>query len=599
MNSIWFLDTAACMRISPYPFEELSAASSHATDSLTAVSSKRRPPPTRSADIALYGIYEISKALTAPGELDATLGRVVQLLSSFLDMRHGLIALLAEDGTAQLVVGSGWTRARAERHFGRLPERVIGQIVVTQVPLVVLDVEEDPLFEGFDLSEWGESRAEVAFVGVPIKDQGRVIGTLTIDRDRAAEPHFRLDEDVRFLAMVANLVGQTVRLHRLLSSEAGRPDGGPRRILTARADTRLESPPIDCILGGSAAIRAVLDKVRRVARTHSTVLIRGESGTGKELVARALHDLSPRRDKPFVSVNCAALAESVLESELFGHEKGAFTGAASQRKGRFELADGGTLLLDEIGEISPPFQAKLLRVLQQGDLERVGGTTTLRVDVRVIAATNRNLEEAVARGDFRADLYYRVSVVPIFVPPLRERKEDIGILALAFLRRFNLEHASDLTFCRSALETLTSCSFPGNVRELENCVRRTATLAEGPSITRDDFACQRDGCPASALWSQPKSEPAAALLPQAPLSVGAYSGCSACAIDPRTAPLEPGPAEPNAPAVGFRSDAERERLVAAMNAAGWVQAKAARLLHLTPRQIGYALRRHNIPIKKF
>jgi Nif-specific regulatory protein len=566
------------------------------------VPNKRRPTASRSADIALYGIYEISKVLTAPGELDAILGRVLQLLSSFLDMRHGLIALIAEDGTAELVVGSGWTRARAERHFERLPERVIGQIVVTQVPLVVLDVEEDPLFEGFDLSEWGESRAEVAFVGVPIKDQGRVIGTLTIDRDRAAEPHFRLDEDVRFLAMVANLVGQTVRLHRLLSSEAGRSDAAPRRILAARGDSRLVSPPIECILGASSAIRAVLDTVRRVARTHSTVLVRGESGTGKELVARALHDLSPRRDKPFVSVNCAALAESVLESELFGHEKGAFTGAASQRKGRFELADGGTLLLDEIGEISPPFQAKLLRVLQQGELERVGGTTTLRVDVRVIAATNRNLEEAVARGDFRADLYYRISVVPIFVPPLRERKEDIGVLALAFLRRFNLEHGTDLTLHRSAMEALTSCSFPGNVRELENCVRRTATLAEGPSITEDDFACQRDGCPASALWSRPRGDPPPTPLPQAPVFSGAHSRCSTCTIDPRAAPQhDGGPAGQSGSAVGLRSDGdlERERLVAAMDAAGWVQAKAARLLHLTPRQVGYALRRHNIPIKKF
>jgi len=591
MNSIWFVDTAAFMRISPYPLDERPVDRSSAKDGLTSLSGRRRLTAARSSDIALYGIYEISKVLTAPGELDTTLGKVLQLLSSFLDMRHGLIALLAEDGAPELVVGSGWTRARAERHFERLPERVIGQIVVTQMPLVILDVEEDPLFEGFDLTEWGESRAEVAFVGVPIKDQGRVMGTLTIDRDRAAAPHFRLDEDVRFLSMVANLVGQTVRLHRLLMSQSARPIEVKRRVAASLDDSKIQNAaPIDCILGTSLAIRAVLEKVRRVASTHSTVLVRGESGTGKELVARALHDLSPRRDRPFVTVNCAALAESVLESELFGHEKGSFTGAAAQRKGRFELADGGTLLLDEIGEISPPFQAKLLRVLQQGELERVGGMTTLKVDVRVIAATNRNLEEAVARGEFRADLYYRISVVPIVVPPLRERKEDIAALAMAFVHRFNFEHGTHVTLHRSALDVLSSCSFPGNVRELENCVRRTATLAVGPAISGDDFACQREGCPSSALWTQPGSEPPSS------------TPCSTCSFEPPPlSKLGSGPIRESSPVLGqpHEGGGERERLIAAMDASGWVQAKAARLLNLTPRQIGYALRRHNIPIKKF
>jgi Nif-specific regulatory protein len=393
-----------------------------------------------------------------------------------------------------------------------------------------------------------------------------------------------------------------VRLHRLILDEGTRREEDKRRLPSVTGPSKLEdSTAIEGIVGTSSAIRAVLDKVRRVARTHSTVLLRGESGTGKELVARALHDLSPRRDRPFITVNCAALAESVLESELFGHEKGSFTGAGAQRKGRFELADGGTLLLDEIGEISPTFQAKLLRVLQQGTLERVGGTTTLKVDVRVIAATNRNLEEAVARGEFRADLYYRISVVPIFVPPLRERKEDIIALASEFLRRFNEEHGTDITFLRSGLDALLSCSFPGNVRELENCVRRTATLALGSEIGDTDFACQREGCPSSALWNHSATESCPAIIPKSlltPLRPSRSFGD----IETRHSSTSGVPSAPAPSALSWRagvSESEREQLVAAMEAAGWVQAKAARLLHITPRQIGYALRRHNIPIKRF
>ncbi len=231
------------------------------------------------------------------------------------------------------------------------------------------------------------------------------------------------------------------------------------------------------------------------------MLLRGESGTGKELFARAVHDLSARKAKPFIKLNCAALPESVLESELFGHEKGAFTGAVGQRAGRFELAHGGTLLLDEIGEISPSFQAKLLRVLQEGEFERVGGTRTLKVDFRLICATNKNLEEAVAKGEFRADLYYRINVIPVFLPALRERPGDIALLARAFLDRFNAENGRRLKLSAGAMAMLERCYFPGNVRELENCVRRTATLAHGEVIVREDLSCAAGDCLSALLWT--------------------------------------------------------------------------------------------------
>lgn len=551
-------------------------------------------PQTRRTDVALYGVYEISKLLTSPTRLEVTLAKVMHLLSSFLDMRHGLIALLGDNGP-EVVVGSGWSEATARRYFEQLPERAIGRIVTTEMPLVVDNMREDPLFESFDFSEWGDS-TDVSFVGVPIKDSGRVIGTLTIDADIRTHENFGFDEDVRFLTMVANLVGQTVRLQRLIVRDRERLMEERRRLehkLEGSAQDRAEMKR-GGIVGDSPALRAVLEKVRLVARSNSTVLLRGESGTGKELFAQALHDLSTRKDKAFVKVNCAALPESVLESELFGHERGAFTGAAGLRKGRFELADGGTLFLDEIGEISAPFQAKLLRVLQEGEFERVGGSTTLKTDVRLVTATNRNLELAVSNGEFRADLYYRISVVPIFLPPLRERQTDIPLLAHEFLERFNTEHGTSLDLAADALPVLTVCQFPGNVRELENCVRRTATLAAGNVIHADDFACRKDECLSATLWAPANGLPTGFV----PLPLGR----TARIFPPPVNPSPPGGAEPEddgLASLALDGRSERERLIDSMEAAGWVQAKAARLLGITPRQMGYALRKHDIPIKKF
>jgi Nif-specific regulatory protein len=545
----------------------------------------------RRTDVALYGVYEISKLLTSPARLEVTLANVMHLLSSFLDMRHGLIALLGSESSPEMVVGSGWSEATARRYFEQLPERAIGRIVVTEMPLVVENMRDDPLFESFDFSAWGESE-DVSFVGVPIKDAGKVIGTLTIDADLRTHAGLGFDEDVRFLTMVANLVGQTVRLHRLILRDRERLMEERRRLereLEGSAQDRAELQR-GGIVGDSPALRGVLEKVRVVARSNSTVLLRGESGTGKELFARALHDLSNRKDKAFVKVNCAALPESVLESELFGHEKGAFTGAAGQRKGRFELADGGTLFLDEIGEISASFQAKLLRVLQEGEFERVGGTVTLKTDVRLVTATNRNLEEAVSVGEFRADLYYRISVVPIFLPPLRERQTDIPLLAQEFLRRFNGEHATALQLADDGLAVLTSCQFPGNVRELENCIRRTATLAGGSSIHAMDFACRKDECLSAALWSPQGGAPAGFV----PLPISR----SPRAFSPPPGGFTPVEAEDGLP-LGPDGRSVRERLIDAMESSGWVQAKAARLLGISPRQLGYALRKHEIPIKKF
>ncbi len=577
-------------------------------------SDERAEPGSANSEIALYGVYEISKVLNEPGRLEVTLGKVVHLLSSFLDMRHGLIALLGERGDPEIVVGSGWSEATAKRYFDRLPERAIGQIVVTQMPLVVPNMRDEALFEGWDFSGDRDVAGDIAFIGVPIKDRGEVVGTLTIDRELGPQRAVPLDDDVRFLAMVANLVGQTVRLQRMIARDRERLMVERARLEKSveRKTSPDESHALGDIFGGSKALHAVVEKVRIVARSNSTVLLRGESGTGKELFARAVHDLSPRRDRAFVSVNCAALPEAVLESELFGHEKGAFTGAASQRKGRFELADGGTLFLDEIGEISPAFQAKLLRVLQEGEFERVGGTTTLKVNVRLVAATNRNLEEAVSQREFRADLYYRISVVPIFLPPLRDRPSDIPPLAEEFLRRFNEEHATGLTLGAGAISVLTSCSFPGNVRELENCVRRTATLAAGTTLVADDFACKHDECLSAVLWKKPMQPPDVGFVPlpitrarsvaHGSVSAPAGPGCQPSASpegESESVTISLSGSDRPAPVAQGANKSDRDRLIEAMESAGWVQAKAARLLGISPRQIGYALRKYDIEIKRF
>lgn len=554
------------------------------------------------AHSALIGIYEISKLLTRPSKLEMALSSVINLLASFLDMNNGLIALLDEDGETSAVVGAGWSEASARDHFERIPEQAVGQIVVSGMPLVVRNIAESPLFTDWADLNSGDSSAVRSFVGVPIKGQFRTLGTIMIERlDGSSSPH-TLDEDVRFLSMVANLVGQTVELQTLVSRDRERLMSESYRLekeLEQRSSKKDEG--IDWIIGESPAIREVVGKIQQVARCNLPVLLCGESGTGKELFARAIHEYSPRNQKVYIRLNCAALSETVLESELFGHERGAFTGAVGMRKGRFEMADGGTLFLDEIGEISSAFQAKLLRVLQEGEFERVGGTRTIKVDVRLVAATNRNLEAAVLSGQFRSDLYYRISVVPIFLPPLRDRREDVDKLAQEFLRRFNKEHGVSLSLSKRAMDALRDCDFPGNVRELESCVKRTAALAKNPVIVVEDLACSNGRCLSLVLGKSLNKKqstdahyiPLPVVAPQEnPQPVRQRTST------PRFAPDTPGVSEA-IDSTQVEDPTERQRLVDAMERTGWVQAKAARFLRLTPRQMGYALRKHNIEIKRF
>jgi DNA-binding NtrC family response regulator len=318
-----------------------------------------------------------------------------------------------------------------------------------------------------------------------------------------------------------------------------------------------ENYDFDKIIGASDSLQRVLGVVRKVAKSNSTVLIRGETGTGKELIAGAIHHNSLRSGRNFVKVNCAALQENLLESELFGHEKGAFTGADKQRVGRFEQADGGTLFLDEVGDMSANTQAKILRVLQEHEFERLGGTRTLRVDVRVIAATNRNLPQMVANGQFREDLYYRLNVVSIDMPPLRERKDDIRQLAMFFLRRFAGELKKRLDeLSPDAHKLLMRYNWPGNIRELENAIERAVLLADGPTLTSTDLRL------GELSTSQPSGDASPVVK-----------------IPPTGIALE---------------EIERQALVEALKMSNWVQKDAAELLSISPRVMNYKIKTLNI-----
>lgn len=313
---------------------------------------------------------------------------------------------------------------------------------------------------------------ELSYVAVPIKSGPEVLGTLSADR--LWEEGHDLGEDERVLSVISSMIGQAVRLRQSLMEERRSLEAENVLLKNKLRDIHKRSD----IVGSSGAMREAFALVEQVADSNATVLIRGESGTGKELFANAIHYASRRAQAPLICVNCAAIPDSLIESELFGHEKGAFTDAVSTRKGRFELAEGGTIFLDEIGDISLQAQVKLLRVLQEREIQRVGGERSIKVDVRVIAATNRHLEEMIAKRQFREDLYYRLNVFPIHIPALRERKSDIVLLADHFVEKYAGRQGKKVVrISTPAIDLMMSYHWPGNVRELENCVERAVLLS--------------------------------------------------------------------------------------------------------------------------
>lgn len=487
----------------------------------------------------LTAILEVSKVLTTSFDLEQNLSSVMSTLGNLLDMQRGCVFLLDHlSQELRIVAAHGLTRQNIERGKYRIGEGIVGRVLEKRTPMVIPNIGEEPLF----LNKTGSrpQKDGISFLCVPIEFKKEVLGVLSVDRIYSIEAG-SVDDDLRVLKIVASLIAQFIKLWESYE-EIEKEKEDLKRQLKRRYS-------IENVIGQSDRMQEVFEAVHRVAPTKATVLLRGESGTGKELIAKAIHYMSPRSGGPFIKFNCASIPEGLLESELFGHEKGAFTGAISSRQGKFELADKGTIFLDEIGDLPLTLQPKILRVLQEKEFERVGSDRTRRVDVRIIAATSRDIEVLVSNGGFREDLYYRLNVIPIFLPPLRERGEDIPVLIEHFLERFNKENQRRVTIDKPALQTLINYDWPGNVRELENTIERLVIMARTDRITISDL-------PISLTVRQYKE------------SVGSH-----------TTNLK---------------DIERMNIINALKKTGWIQARAARLLGITPRQIGYKIKKYGI-----
>ncbi len=447
-------------------------------------------------------LAEVSRTVNNEEDISKVLRLVLFILSEHMNMLRGMVTILNRT-TGEMVINESFGLSDEQRQLGRykVGEGIIGQVVKTGKPTVVPRIDEEPLFLDRTRSRSKENKEELCFICVPIKAGNEVIGTLSADRRipipaESANTNLRRKSDrvdilqyyVDLLSIIAAMISQAVRLKQLDDEElidgvlvrAERTAPSSFQLIDGDADDELpEAKRPANIIGNAKPMLSLFRMIDKIAKTSATALILGESGVGKELVANAIHFKSMRNGKPFIKFNCAALPESIVESELFGHERGAFTGASAQRRGRFELADGGTIFLDEVGELSLPIQAKLLRIIQEKEFERLGGSKTIKTDVRIIAATNRNLEEQIREGSFREDLFYRLNIFPITVPPLRERKTDILLLADYFVEKFNkANHKGVRRISTTSIDMLMRYHWPGNVRELQNCIERAVILSE-------------------------------------------------------------------------------------------------------------------------
>ena len=445
---------------------------------------------------------------------DGVLREMLHLMSELLGLNRGRIVLADDFGdTAPTRVPStpsstirhayGLTREEIARgHYGP-GEGVTGRVLGTGQPAIVQDVDAEPAFLFRAVPRSRLPPETVAFIALPIEVNRRSIGVLACHRIRSR--HRQLADDVAILRILATLAGQLLQLERLVAATTRGLQQRNEQLTRA-----LESAAARYgIVGTSPALLRALGELERVSFATASVLLLGESGTGKELFARALHLASPRRDAPFIKVNCAAIPETLFESELFGHERGAFTGSHGERAGWFELANSGTIFLDEIGELPLPLQTKLLRTLQEGTILRLGGKREKKIDVRLVAATHRDLEQEAALGTFRRDLFYRLYVIPIRLPSLRERPQDIPLLALHFLSRANQAHQRNVNLTPDALARLARHPWPGNIRELANVIERVVLLADAPVVSAQGLSRMLQEADAAA--------PRAAVLPVHPV----------------------------------------------------------------------------------
>jgi Nif-specific regulatory protein len=498
----------------------------------------------------LATLLQISSALSSTLNAKAGIQEVLETLARRHSTAQSVVVLLDEDGR-QLHVEAAHGLSRPSHHIHyTVGDGVVGKVVESGKAVVVPRVTKEPTLV-LPAAARNNHDDESSFICVPIGFDRRVVGALGVNLKYKADRNF--DRSKAFFSVAASMIGQALKVQRLVAAQH-------RRLVNENAHLRQELKErydFAGIVGNSGPMQRVYEQVAQVARTGTTVLLRGESGTGKELIAHAIHYNSARAKKPFVKVSCGALPDTLIESELFGYEKGAFTGADARKKGRFELAEGGTLFLDEIGDVQLSTQVKLLRVLQEREFERLGGHETLKADVRLIAATNKDLERAIEQGKFREDLFYRLNVFPIFIPPLRERKPDVLLLADHFLQRFSAEHGRDIRrLSTPAIDMLTSYHWPGNARELQNVIERAVLVCDGHVIHAHHLSPTLQTAEASGTVMSIALDDA----------VAAY---------------------------------EKDLLQDALKSARGNRAKAARLLRTTERIVNYKVRKLGIDWKRF
>ncbi len=498
----------------------------------------------------LSAILHISQLLTSSFDLEKNLNAVMESLAGRLEMQRGCVFLLDQiSRELQIVAAYGLSREEIQRGKYRIGEGIVGRVIESGQPMFVPNIGEEPKFLNRTASR--PQKGGISFLCIPIELDGVTLGVISVDRIYTEEQG-SVDDDLRVLSIVASFIGQFVKLwenFRQTEKECG----------DLRSQLK-EKFSLSNIIGQSPAFQQVLKAVHKVATTDTTVLLLGESGTGKELIAQTLHYQSHRASEPFVAVNLAALPENLIEAELFGVEKGAYTGATARRIGRFEMADGGTIFLDEIGELPLNLQVKLLRVLQERTFERIGSSTSVAVNVRVVTATNRNLLQEITNGRFREDLYWRLNVVPIVMPPLRNRADDVPLLLRFYVDKFNHLYDRDVRLDESAVNSLKTYPWPGNVRELANMVERLVIMAEDDIITVEDLPF--------TTQSPPLSE---SVLEQ-----------DSCAREDLGSEVE---------------RLERMHIIQALKQNKGIQQRASRDLGITPRQLGYRIKKYNIDVK--
>lgn len=505
--------------------------------------------------LELSVLYEITRQMSAPFPIEERMRKVLDVLHEKMGMHRGTLALLdAEGENLTIEIAHGLDDQAKKKGSYKIGEGITGKVVEAGEPIAVPNIGEEPLFLNRTGARKDFRRNRIAFICVPIKIDQETIGALSVDR--LFEGNVSLEEDLRLLTIISSILAQTVANYRFREKEKLKLQF---ENVELKRELAKKFHPAN-IIGKGKRMEEVYEAIDMVSRTRSTVLLRGETGTGKELVAHAIHYGSHRAKGPFVKVSCAALPETLLESELFGYEKGAFTGAVAKKLGRFEMADKGTLFLDEVGDISASMQVKLLRALQEREFERVGGTQTIRVDVRVITATNRDLEKAIQGKQFREDLYYRLNVFPILLPPLRERREDIPLLVAHFLKKAGLENGRKVKYVSDeAMEYLMGYAWPGNIRELENAIERAVIHCKSETLGADLFSVLA-----------PKSPPVTPYRDEAKEEIS--SGDFTLAVE----------------------KLEKKLIQEALASHGGNQRKAAKALGITERILGYKINKYSL-----